>query len=87
MSKPTDLPDDVLSFATAQVSAGRYPDVPAVLRAGVQALERAEQRRARKLEALCAALIEGEESGEAPPGSFERAKARVRELAAARRSA
>jgi antitoxin ParD1/3/4 len=56
---PSTLPDDVARIAAAQVAAGRYPDVEAVVRAGVQAVE----RDAAKLETLRAALIEGEKSG------------------------
>lgn len=80
MTKPFDpstLPDDVARTAAAQVAAGRYPDVESVLRAGVQAIERAEQRRAAKVSALRAALIEGEESGEVPDGVFERVSAKL----------
>jgi len=56
---PLSLPEDVASMATAQVVAGRFPSVEAVVRAGVRAIE----RDSAKLEALRAALIEGEESG------------------------
>lgn len=87
MSKPFDpasLPDDVARAAAAQVAAGRFPDVAAVLRAGVQAVERQAQRQAAKLEQLRAALIEGEQSGIAPVGSFDRARAHIRELATRR---
>jgi putative addiction module CopG family antidote len=87
MSKPFDpasLPDDVARAAAAQVAAGRFPDVAAVLRAGVQAVERQAQRQAAKLEQLRAALVEGEQSGIAPAGSFDRARAHIRDLAARR---
>ncbi len=62
MSKPSqllNLPDDVARIAAAQVTAGRFPDVEAVVRAGVRAIE----RNHAELEALRAALIKGEESG------------------------
>lgn len=81
-SAPMSLPEDVASMATAQVVAGRFPNVEAVVRAGVRAIE----RDSAKLDALRAALIEGEESGIAEEGSFERARAHVRQLAAARRT-
>jgi putative addiction module CopG family antidote len=80
MSKPFDpanLPDDVARAAAAQVAAGRFPNVEAVLRAGVQAVEQRELRRAAKLEELRAALIEGEQSGIAPDGVFERISAKL----------
>lgn len=80
-SPPLNLPDDVARMAAAQVTAGRFPNVEAVVRAGVRAIERDQD----KLEAVRAALIEGEESGIAEPGSFDRARTLIRERAAARR--
>jgi putative addiction module CopG family antidote len=80
MSKPFDpssLPNDVARAAAAQVAAGRFPNVEAVLRAGLQALEQREQRRAAKMDELRAALIEGEQSGIAPDGVFERISAKL----------
>lgn len=49
------------SFANAQVKSGRYGSVSEVIRAGLRILE----DREAKLEALRAALIEGENSGTA----------------------
>ena len=43
---PTMPPDDVARAAAARVAAGRYPDVEAVLRAGVEALVKREQAEA-----------------------------------------
>lgn len=48
-----------------------------MLRAGVQAVA----RDADNMEALRAALVEGEESGEAPAGSFDRMRAAIRNAA------
>jgi antitoxin ParD1/3/4 len=61
MSKPLplNLPDDVARVAAAQVAAGHFPSVEAVVRAGVRAIERDNAQ----LEAIRAALLEGEESG------------------------
>jgi antitoxin ParD1/3/4 len=50
----------------AQVDQGRYSDADDVVRAGLRLLEQNEA----KLEALRAALIEGEESGPAAPFDF-----------------
>jgi hypothetical protein len=50
--RPSTLPDDVARAAAAEVAAGRYDSV-----------EAAVARDGGKLEAVRAALIEGEESG------------------------
>jgi Arc/MetJ-type ribon-helix-helix transcriptional regulator len=43
---PAMLPEDVARAAAARIAAGRYPDVEAVLRAGVEALAEREQAEA-----------------------------------------
>jgi len=71
----TDLPEDLARFAEAQVAAGRFSSVEDVLRAGTDALER-HQREETKLVALRAAIAEGDASPDAPPGVFDRIRAK-----------
>jgi len=61
------LGDHFLDFVDRQVAAGRYGSASKVVRAGLRLLEEQEA----KLEALRAALIEGEESGAPQPFDFD----------------
>lgn len=61
------LGDHFARFVDEQVARGRYGSVSDVVRAGLRLLEEHEM----KLEALRAALIEGESSGEAKPLDVE----------------
>jgi putative addiction module CopG family antidote len=74
-----ELPADVARAAAGIVAAdpSQYPNIEAVVRAGIQAVERTEKRRAAKVEALREALLEGENSGEAPDGVFDRVSAKL----------
>ncbi|MFZ5833917.1 MAG: type II toxin-antitoxin system ParD family antitoxin [Pseudomonadota bacterium] len=62
------------AFIGARVAAGRYGSASEVVRAGLRLLEEHEA----KLEALRAALIEGEESGRAEHFDFDAFLARKR---------
>lgn len=60
------------SFVRANVESGRYENASEVVRAGLRALERDEQQYEAKLTALRAAIEEGDASGVAGDGVFER---------------
>lgn len=55
------------SFVAAQVGQGRYSNASDVVRAALRLLE----EREAKLDALRAALIEGEQSGPSTPFDFD----------------
>ena len=67
MSKSTSfsLGDQFSAFIEEQVSQGRYGSASDVVRAALRLLE----EREAKLSALCAALVEGENSG--PSAAFD----------------
>lgn len=70
MSKNTSisLGDHFTGFVDRQLSQGRYGSASEVVRAGLRLLEEHEI----KVEALRAALIEGEQSGSPEPFDFDR---------------
>ena len=61
------LGDHFAKFIDSQVAGGRYASASDVIRAGLRLLEEQEAQ----LDALRAALIEGEESGASTPFDFE----------------
>jgi antitoxin ParD1/3/4 len=69
------LGDHFAKFVEAQVSEGRYDNASDVMRAALRLLEEREAR----LNALRAALIEGEASGPSTPFDFEAFIARKRQ--------
>lgn len=77
MSKdtPIALGDHFVKFIDGQVAQGRYGSASDVMRAALRLLEEQEA----KLDALRAALVEGERSGASSPFDFEAYIARKRQ--------
>lgn len=71
------LGEHFAKFVEAQVGEGRYDNASDVMRAALRLLEEREAR----LNALRAALIEGEDSGPSTPFDFEAFIARKRQQA------
>jgi len=69
MAKNTSviIGDHFAEFIERQVSEGRYGSASDVVRAGLRLLEEREM----KVEALRAALVEGEQSGPSTPFDFD----------------
>jgi len=80
------LTSEMDEFVEAHLQSGQYADASEVISAGLRALEREETEEAAKLQAIRAALIEGEQSGIAPDGVFDRARAYLKQLAAETRA-
>ena len=68
------LGEHFTGFVEAQVKEGRYSNASDVMRAALRLLEEREAR----MDALRAALVEGEESGASTPFDFEAFIARKR---------
>ncbi len=77
MARPiqaADLPEDIARIAEAQVAAGRFANIDEVVRAGVLALQREQEKH----DALRAALEEGENSGIFDGNPFDSVRAELR---------
>ena len=85
MAKNTSvvIGDHFAEFIERQVSDGRYGSASDVVRAGLRLLEEREMR----VEALRAALVEGEQSGASAPFDFDGFLARKRKSRKARSKA
>jgi antitoxin ParD1/3/4 len=71
-TRNVNLPDKLDQFITAKVASGDYANASEVMRAALRLMERDEREYEEKLAALKAAIAEGDASGVAEPGVFER---------------
>ena len=68
-------------FVDSRIKRGHYANASEVLRAGLQALEKAEREDKAKLDALRSAVLAGEQSGIAEGDVFGEIRDRIRRRA------
>jgi antitoxin ParD1/3/4 len=76
-TRNVNLTDELDTFVSDKIESGRYENASEVVRAALRMLEREEKEFEAKLVALRAAIDEGDASGVAEGGSFERARQRL----------
>lgn len=76
-TRNVNLTEELDRFVASKVASGRYENASEVVRASLRALEREEREYEARLQALHAALAEGEGSGVAAEGVFDRVRARA----------
>lgn len=75
-TRNVNLTPQLDQFIMRRVKSGRYENASEVVRTALRSLEREEREDQAKLAALRAAIAEGDASGVAEPGSFDRVRAR-----------
>jgi antitoxin ParD1/3/4 len=81
-TRNVSLTNELDAFVAAKVETGLYANASEVIRTALRLLEKQEREFEGKLAALRAALDEGDASGDAEEGVFERLYGYVEELAA-----
>jgi len=76
-TRSVNLTKELDGFITDKVASGRYENASEVVRAALRSLERDERHFEVKLAALRAAIDEGDESGIAEEGVFDRVRAKL----------
>ena len=71
-TRNVNLPEKLDKFITAKVEAGDYANASEVMRTALRLLERDEREYEEKMTALRSAIAEGDASGDAEEGVFER---------------
>jgi antitoxin ParD1/3/4 len=71
-TRNVNLTDELDRFVLERVESGRYEDASEVVRAALRTLEREERQFEAKIDALRAAIDEGDSSGVAEGDVFER---------------
>jgi len=73
-TRNVSLPEKLDQFITAKVESGDYANASEVMRTALRLLEKEEREYEEKLAALRAAIAEGDASGDAEDGVFERVR-------------
>lgn len=73
-TRNVNLTEELDRFVVKKVQTGRYENASEVVRAALRSLEREEQEYEAKLSVLRAAIDEGDASGIAEDGVFERVR-------------
>ena len=81
-TRNVSLTRELDAFVAAKVEAGLYANASEVMRTALRLLEKEEREYEQKLAVLRAAIAEGDASGNAEEGVFERLYAYIDELAA-----
>jgi antitoxin ParD1/3/4 len=81
-TRNVNLPRKLDQFITSTVKAGHYANASEVMRTALRLLEKEEREFEQKLAALRTAIAEGDASGDAEEGVFDRLDAYIEELAA-----
>jgi len=71
-TRNVSLPEKLDQFITAKVESGDYANASEVMRTALRLLEKEEREYEEKMTALRAAIAEGDASGDAEEGVFER---------------
>ena len=81
-TRNVNLPRKLDQFINSTVKAGHYANASEVMRTALRLLEKEEREFEQKLAALRTAIAEGDASGDAEEGVFDRLDAYIEELAA-----
>jgi len=79
-TRNVNLTEELDRFVASRVEGGLYANASEVMRSALRLLEREEREYEEKLAALRAAIAEGDASGDAEEGVFERLYAYIDEL-------
>ena len=81
-TRNVSLTKELDKFVSSRVEGGLYANASEVMRTALRLLEKEEREYEEKLAALRTAIAEGDASGDAEEGAFERLYAYIDELAA-----
>jgi len=81
-TRNVSLTKELDHFVATKVKEGLYANASEVMRTALRLLEKEEREYEQKMAVLRAAIAEGDASGDAEDGVFERLDAYIEELAA-----